>query len=160
MSVWNIIILSGAAGAALVAWGSNRCLWCIFALVASYAISVIYWDLGGQQAEFVAGVCDLVAMTFIARNARHLWELWVALIFFGMALTNWLYLGDNLAGAHVISHDLYSSVLEIFNIAAILLIGGVASFDKAGMRNGMAFHPWLFSFGGMRHALSRIRSRD
>lgn len=160
MSVWNIIILSGAAGAALVAWGSNRCLWCIFALVTSYAISVIYWDLGGQYGEFVAGVCDLVVVAAIAWNARHLWELWVGLIFLGMALTNWIYLGDNLAGAHVISHDFYSSVLEIFNVAALFLIGGAASFHKAGMRDGLAFHPWLFSFGGMRHAISRIRSRD
>lgn len=160
MSVWNILIISGVAGAALVAWGNLRFLWWLCAMFASYAISVIYWDLGWPRGEFVAGMCDIVIVAIMARKALYLWELWTALIVLTMAFINWLYLANNLTGAQLISHDGYSSVLEVLNIAAIVLIGGVASFDKAGMHDGVAFRPWLYVFGRMRHAYSRVRTRD
>ncbi len=160
MSIWNVIILSGVAGAALVSWGQPRFLAWIFAVLASYIVSVFYWDMGGPQPEFFAGVCDMVVVALITRKALYYWELWVGLMFLVMGFANWLYLADGLAGSNLISPDLYSSILEVANVSAIVLMGGAASFYKSGMRDGLAFRPWLHVFGRVRHVYARAGTRD
>lgn len=160
MSLWNVILLSGVAAAALVSWGHWRYLAWLGAMVASYALSVLYWDAGGPYAEFLAGLCDLAIVTVVAWRARYLWELWFGALYLLSAGVNMVYLASNLTGADAIDHVLYSSVLEVINLAAILLIGGVSSFDKAGMVNGLAFRPWLHIFGRVRFVYARRNSRS
>jgi len=160
MSIWNIIILSGVAAATLIAMGNIRYLAWLGAIISAYAISVLYWDASGPYAEFVAGICDLTIVVLIAWKARYIWELWVSLMFLGSALVNWSYLANNITGANLIGHDVYSSILEIINIAAIMTIGGVASFDKAGMYDGLAFRPWVHFFGRLRHVYARRDPRS
>lgn len=159
MSVWNLVIFSGVAGAVLVSWRQPRFLAWIGALLASYLISVIYWDFRGPYAEFLAGACDLTIVALIAWKARYLWELWVGLMFLASAFVNMVYLANNLIGADVISHTAYSSLLEAINISAIVMMGGISSFQKAGMVDGLAFRPWLHVFGRMRPVDARHHPR-
>jgi hypothetical protein len=159
MSVWGAILLSGVAAAALLAWGHWRYLAWLAVLLTSYVVSVVYWDLGWPYAEFVAGVTDLAIVTAVAWRARYLWELWFGALYLLSAGVNMVYLASNLTGAGTIDHVLYSSVLEVINLSAILLIGGVSSFDKAGMVNGLAFRPWLHIFGRVRPVYARRNSR-
>jgi len=160
MSVWNLIILAGVAAATLVSIGHIRYLAWIGAIFAAYVISVAYWDLGGPYAEFFACICDLTLVAMIAAKARYFWELWIGVMFLASAFVNMTYLANNLLDARLISHDVYSSILEIINIAAVMTIGGIASFDKAGMVDGLAFRPWLHIFGRLRPVYSRHNPRS
>lgn len=157
LSVWNIIILSGVAGAALVSLGERRYLAWVGAVLASYALSVIYWDLGLPYPEFFAGVCDLAIVAIISLKARYIWELWLGLMFLTMGFINLAYLANNLLASQLISHTAYSGLLELLNLAALFLIGGTCSFEKSGMVNGVAFRPWMHVFGVLRPAYASRR---
>lgn len=160
MSVWNLIIFSGVAAAALISIGNRRTLAWIGAIFAAYIVSVLYWDMGLPNAEFIAGICDIMIVAAISWRAKYVWELWIGLLFLSSAFVNMTYLADNLIGADVIGHVAYSSILEAINIAAIIIIGGVSSFDKAGMVDGLAFRPWLRIFGRMRSVHSSHSSHS
>lgn len=154
-SVWNIIIVCGIAGVALVSIGQMRYLAWIGAIFASYAASVVYWDFGGPYAEFFAGACDLAIVAAISIKARYIWELWLGLIYLTSAFVNMIYLANNLLGAYLLDHVAYSSILEAINIVAIVMIGGISAFEKAGMVDGVAFRPWMHVFGRLRYAYAR-----
>lgn len=156
-SLWNILILSGVAAAALVSIGNNRYLSWLAALSASYVISVLYWDFHLPASEFFAAMCDIAVVVAVVIYARYMWELWFGLASLIMAFVNWLYLADKVAGSGLIGHDVYSFALEALNLAAISMIGFVAAFDKNGSVNGVAFRPWLHIFGRLRPVYS---SRD
>lgn len=158
MSVFNLIILSAATAAALVAWGHWRYVAWLSALVGSYALSVIYWDFKGPYAEVVAALCDGAIVSLVIWRARYIWELWFGLIFLTSMFVNMVYLSSNLIGGNVIDHVVYSSALEALNFIAISLVGGVAAFDKAGIINGLAFRPWVHFFGIVRPVYSRSKS--
>lgn len=155
MSVYNLIILSGAAAAALVAWGRWRYLAWLGAMMASYALSVLYWDFGLPRADFFAACCDFAVCASILTWAMFQWELWVARAVMVSFLINCIYLFSNLYGLGLIEHVIYASALEALNIIVILTIGGTAAFDKAGMTNGVGFRPWIYVFGVMRPVYRR-----
>lgn len=160
VSIWNYLILSGVASAALVAIGNWRYLGWICAILVAYALSVIYWDFGGPYAEFVAGVLDLAIVITVAVRAKYVWELWLGLMFLSSAFVNMVYLANNVTGAGLVNHEVYGALLEVINILALAMIGGVSSFDKAGMVNGLAFRPWLHIFGRLRPVYARGNSRS
>lgn len=160
MTVYNVIIGSGVAAAALVCYGHGRYLAWIAAILASYALSVIYWDLSLPYPEFFAGCCDLLVVMLLAWKARYIWELWLGLLFLTMSFVNLVYFANNLLGASLVSHQFYSGILEVANIAAILLIGGTCSFEKSGFVDAFALRPWMFFFGRLRPAYSRSRTRS
>lgn len=160
MSVWNVILLSGVAAAALVAWGSWRYLAWLAAIVASYGMSVAYWDAHGPYAEVVTALGDGLIVAAIAGRARYLWELAIGLLYLVSMAVSMAYLANNIVGAHTLDHVLYSSLLEAINLVAALTLGGLAAFDKAGMVNGVAFRPWLHIFGIVRPAYARRNPRS
>lgn len=155
MSVYNYIIISGVASAALVALGHWRYLAWLAGILICYMASVIYSRSFGIMPEFFAGLCDCILVGLIAYRARYIWELWIGAIFVTSAFVNWAFLAHNVAGATLISADIHASILEILTLSAVMTIGGVAAFDKAGLVNGMAFRPWLRIFGRMRPVYQR-----
>jgi len=155
MRIYNLIILSGAAAAALIAWGNWRYVAWIGAMIASYVISVLYWDFSLPRAEFIAGTCDFLVCLAIFFFAAYRWELWLWRVMQVSLLVNIIYLASNLFGWSVLDHIVYSSALEIINVIAILIIGGTAAFEKAGMTDGLAFHPWMHVFGFVRPVYRR-----
>jgi len=160
MSIYNVIIGAGAAAAALVCYGQWRYLAWIAAIIGSYALSVAYWDLGLPYPEFFAGCCDLAVVGLIAWQARFIWELWLGLLFLTMSFVNLVYFANNLLGAALVSHAAYSGLLEVANVAAILVIGGTCSFEKSGLDHVLPLRPWMFLFGRMRPAYARSNSRS
>lgn len=145
-SVYNIVILSGVAAATLVAWGIWRNVCWLLALAAVYMASVLWWRAGLPHPELISGVLDFAVIGAIFWYGKQIWELRVWYLFQLMLLINLVYLATH----PWLDHAIYASALEIVNVAAIMLIGGVAGFQKAGMTNGRAFDPWLSVFGRMR----------
>lgn len=160
MSVWNIILLSGAAGAAFVAWGEWRYIMWLAAVVCSYCVSVLYWDTGLPYAEVVTALCDGLLVAAVTVRAKYLWELVIGLLYLLSMGVSMVYLANNIIGAGAMDQTLYASILEVINLAAVLSLGGLASFDKAGMINGVAFRPWVHIFGLVRPAYARVDTRS
>lgn len=154
MSVWNFIILLGAAAAALVPLGgrseSPLYLRWLLAIVATYVASVLYWDSGGPYPEAFGFMCDCLLVVAFSVAGRYVWEARVAFLFLCSAFVNMAYLAHNLVGAAIVPHDVHGAILEVINILAIGTIGTTAAFDRAGIRDGHAFDPWLHIFGRMR----------
>lgn len=154
MSVWNIIIVLGAAAAALVPLGgrSESILYhrWLLAIVATYAASVLYWKSGGPYPEAFGFMSDgLLVAAFIVAG-RYAWEARIALLYLASAFVNMAYLAHNVVGAALVPHDVHGALLELINAFAIWTIGHTAAFDRAGHRDGSAFRPWLHIFGIMR----------
>src|SRR5215217_7081177 len=64
MSLWNLIILLGAAAAALVPLGGRSespvYLRWLIAIIATYLASVLYWDARAPYAEAFGFLCDCI----------------------------------------------------------------------------------------------------
>jgi len=154
MSIWNALILLGAAAAALVPLGgrseSPLYLRWLGAIIATYIASVLYWDARGPYAEAFGFMCDCILVIAFVVAGRYKWEAWVAFLFLCSAFVNMAYLAHNLIGADILPHDVHGAILEVINILAIVTIGATAAFDRAGARDGRAFDPWL-------HILGRVR---
>ena len=154
MSLWNLIILLGAAAAALVPLGGRSespvYLRWLIAIIATYLASVLYWDARAPYAEAFGFLCDCILVLAFVFAGKYVWEAWVAFLYLCSAFVNLAYLAHNLVGAGIIPHDVHGAVLEVINILAIATIGTTAAFDRAGSRNGRAFDPWLYVFGRMR----------
>jgi hypothetical protein len=159
LSIYNLIILSGVAAAALVSIGRPRYLFWLAAIALSYMVCVTYAHLGGESPEIVSALLDLCLAGCIAWFALRMWELWIGVMYVISGFVGMVYLSHNLMGADVIPADVHASILELINMLAIITIGGVAAFDKAGMVDGLAFHPWLHLFGRVRHAHQRSDPR-
>ena len=164
MSVWNYVILLGAAAAALVPIGgrnsSRRYLAWLGAIIAAYAVSVLYWDFGGPWPEAFGFLCDAALVASFVIVGRHVWEAWVAGLFLTSAFVNMAYLAHNIVGAGLVPHDVHGAILELINALAIGVIGATAAFDRAGHRNARALAPWLHIFGIVRPLPIRSSSRS
>lgn len=143
MTVIDTIYLLMAGAVALLSLRNWRGVLWVAAFTASYFASGIYWRIGGGAPELVAGLYDAGIVILIVILARQLWELWVGIAAFLCLAVNILYLVNNLSGAGLVSHEVYSIALELLNLIALLTIGGVSAFVQKGATDGRAFHPWV-----------------
>lgn len=147
MSVFQIIMLCVVLSVAWVSRQNVRGLVVLGALITDYLVSSTWWDLGGGAPELVAGLCDAAVCLVLWRFGRKLWECWVWLVFLTMLGINFVYLANNLTALHLIPHNVYASVLEVMNLVALALIGGVSAYERSGNTGGRAWHPWRSVFG-------------
>ncbi len=160
MSVWNVLILSGAAAAALIAWGDRRFIGWLALIVVTYLASVAYWDVKGPYAEAVGFLFDAFLVAALCLRGQYRWEMRLALLYLISAFINMAYLAHNLVGAGLIPHDAHGAALELVNILAIFTIGFTAAFGRAGYTDGRAFDRWVHIFGVVRHVPERRPSRE
>lgn len=131
MSVVDWIFIAFASAALVLSMKNWRgALW-IGALAISYFVSGWYWRTYGE-GSMVAFMFD--AAVFIAMYAvcRRLWEIWLMAIVLLMAAVNLIGPGFD--------REAYQIALEALNAIALLMIGGVGSFQLAGQTDGLAFH--------------------
>lgn len=150
MTAVDTVFLVLVLGVGFVAATMPRALIWLAAIAASFFISGTFWRLGWGQGELFAGLCDAAIVAGIVFFGVKVWELWLGGIFLVSLATNIGYLYSNLWGGRVIPHDLYSIWLEVLTLLALMLIGGVAAFQRSGNTDGVAFHPWVSIFGVAR----------
>jgi hypothetical protein len=143
----DTIFLVVVGAVAVVSWQNKRGLLWLALITLGFFVSGFYWRSGLGAPELVAGMCDATICMSIFLLARQKWELWVFSAFLACIAVNIVYLINNLAGAGVIDHEVYSIALEALNAAAIATIGGVSAFQRIGSTNGVAFHPWRSILG-------------
>lgn len=145
------------------AWVSRRnwrgLLW-LSVMMTSYLVSSEWWRVSGASAELVAGLCDAATVMLIYLFAKRIWELAVASIFTISMMINLVYLAQNLSGLEVISHNAYATALELVNVLALALIGGVAAFERRGRTDGIAFRARGPLFGAARSALAALSATE
>ncbi len=152
MSVYNVIILLGAASAALVALDGRpvRYLAWLAAIVVAYVVSVLYWDARLPYPEAFGFLCDALLVSAFLVAGRYIWEARVALLFLISTFINMAYLAHNIVGASIVPHDVHGAVLELINALAIGTIGAAAAFDRAGHYDARSLGPWVHIFGFVR----------
>lgn len=146
MSVYQIAMLALIAGASGVSYNRPRAVLWLLLIAITFLASSEWWRQGWPRAELFAGICDTLICTIAFRFAREKWEAVVWNAYVTSVAVNAVYLVNNLTGGPM-SHDIYSIILELLNVVAIITIGGTSAFDLAGMRNGRAFHPWRSVLG-------------
>ena len=147
MSFFQIAMLCIVAAVAIVSHRHPRGLWWLAVLAVNYLVTSFNWRWGGPAPELVAGLCDAAVCVAIFFFGRFIWEMRLWLTYLAALFVNFAYLLHSVMGAGVISHDVYSSVLELLTVAALAIIGGTSSFVASGATDGRAFHPWRSILG-------------
>lgn len=147
MTMIDTIFLIVVGAVAAVSWHNKRGLLWIAFLTLGFFVSGFYWRSGLGVPELVAGMCDAAICAAIIRLGRQQWDMWVGSAYLACLAVNIIYLINNLSGAGVIDHEVYSIALEALNAAAIATIGGVSAFQRIGSTDGIAFHPWRSILG-------------
>ncbi len=150
MTVIDTIYLLIAGAVALLSIRNPRGVIWVAAFTAAYFASGIYWRMRGGSPELVAGLYDALIVTLIVIFWRQLWELWVGVAALLCLAVNILYLINNLSGAGLVNHEVYSITLELLNLIALLTIGGVSAFVQKGSTDGRAFYPRVSFLGAAR----------
>ena len=130
-------------------WSNPRAAVWLFAGAASYALSAVYWRVGGPHPETVAGVSDFAICIGIYFFGRYAWEMILWRIFQAMLLVNIIFLGGNL-GLFPVSITGYSVILEALNWSAILLLGGTSALQGVGSYDGIVERAWRPVRGALR----------
>jgi hypothetical protein len=154
MSWIDTIYLAIAGAVVLLSLNNPRGVGWVAAFTAAFFLSGWYWRSPGLSPELVAGLCDAAIVALVVVMGRYVWEMWAGLIAMACMLVNIVYLVNNVSGAGVVPHDIYSVALELLNLTALLTIGGVSAFQQKGSTGGIAFHPWV-SFLGVARPFGR-----
>lgn len=112
-------------------------LW-ITAGVASYVLSLLYSDFKLPYAPAFAVVCDFVVCWMIYALAKQQWELKLMLLFQLSIILNILELGG-----YINARYLYVYALDVVNLLALMLIGGISILEREGY--GRNHFPGLLS---------------
>lgn len=150
----DTIYLAIAGAVVLLSLNNPRGVGWVSALTIAYFVSGWYWRSSGNSPELVAGLADAAIAVMVLIMARYIWEMWIGLVALACMFVNIIYLVNNLSGAGVVPHDVYSIALELLNLIALLTIGGVSAFQQKGSTSGIAFHPWV-SFLGVARPFGR-----
>lgn len=146
LSIYQVIMLALIAAALIVSWHFPRAFIWLLLIGASYLISSTWWRSDLPLPELVAGLCDAAICIGVLLMVRQQWELWVWAIFLASLGVNIVYLVNNLTEG-LLSHGIYSAILEVLNVIAIFLIGLTSAFEAAGKTDGIAFRPWRALLG-------------
>lgn len=154
MSWIDTIYLAIAGAVMLLSLNNPRGIGWISMITGAYFVSGWNWRSSDLSPELFAGLLDATIIILVLFLARYVWEMWVGLVALACMFVNIIYLVNNLSGAGVISHEIYSIALEALNLIALLTIGGVSAFKQKGLASGIAFHPWV-SFLGIARPFGR-----
>lgn len=126
-------------------------LW-IFAAFLSFAASALYWRLGLPYHPAFTLLCDASVCLAIYFGGRERWEMRLWNVFQFSVLISILKLGG-----FVPAGNWYPILLELCNVAALVLIGGTAIFagDADGNRSPWHRHRHLHR---PLHPLRKVRS--
>lgn len=139
MSIYQFVLSTVAFAVIVVCWPNRRGIAWVLAGQISLYVSVAYWRSGLDYPEAVAALCDASICAAILFFAKRRWELWVCAIFQTSMLVNMIYLFSHIFGFPQIDHVIYSSVLEVLNLLALITIGVVMAFNRSGISDVRAF---------------------
>lgn len=140
---WYHATLGAVTLAALVlSWNVPRCGKWIFIASASYVASVLYHRLAPASdtlplGAHIAFLCDAAVYVIIKQMHQERWEFWgLGSIAMFMAVFNLVQaLAMTFGFPPVMPHTVYSSILEVANLAYLSIIGGVGLADLMGHGN-------------------------
>jgi hypothetical protein len=124
---WTLITLALVAMA--LSWNVPRAWWWIGAGGASFFVSTLYYDYGGNHHlhPILTLSCDSLVCIALFFGAKEKWELLVFGSFWLSVLSSLLMIGGFIA-----SQIMYASLLEVFNLCAILAISGTGIVQMIG----------------------------
>jgi hypothetical protein len=124
---WTLISLALVAMA--LSWNVPRAWWWIGAGGASFFASTLYYDYGGNHHlhPILTLSCDSLVCIALFFGAKEKWELLVFGSFWLSVLSSLLMIGGFIA-----SQIMYASLLEVFNLCAILAISGTGIVQMIG----------------------------
>ncbi len=125
-------------------------------ILTNYLVSSQWWRSMGGSPELAAGLYDAATVLLIYLFARLMWELAVGLIFTVSLASNLGYLAQGLAGVELVPDNVFKTLLEILNVVALSLIGGVSAFQRRGRTDGPAFRTRRTGFSVARSALAAL----
>jgi len=133
---WALIALALVAMA--LSWNVPRAWMWIGAGGASFFASTLFYDYGGNHHmhPILTLSCDSLVCAALYYGAREKWELLVFGAFWLSVLSSLLMIGK-----FIDNQIVYASLLEVFNLCAILAISGtgiVQMIDKYG--HSILFH--------------------
>lgn len=126
-----IALLIGALSASFVLRDNLRgILWLGLGQLVFWT-NILYWDLSLPLPMLFVAICDASIVYAIYVYGKEKWEEWVMLIFVGSILTSFA------AQAMVIINEgfniySYSWALYILNWIAVIIVGTMSGFKKAG----------------------------
>lgn len=140
MNVWQLSLLAGACAVSIVCLRLPRAHLWIFAGAAAF-VAATAWQRAGlpYHAAFTLS-CDSCVCLAIYFLGRERWEIGLFRIFQVSVLTSLVFLAGPITlfgSTLLLSHGVYVIFLELWNWAALLLIGGVGlSEEWAARRSG------------------------
>lgn len=157
MDIWQAALFVGAFLTALAAWRSPRGLAAITAVMASFALSGVYWDEGFPAPALFGIACDVAAFFAIYAYAAYRWEIWVLRVIQAMVLTNLVWMVTTAAGGAP-SHYMFATSLEGMNWVALAIIGAGTAAEAIGETDHAGLAPDHHRFPRLRRALLALRS--
>lgn len=158
MSGVDTALALGLCFALAFSMGNKRAWGWLLASALSYVVSTAYWRSGQPYAPFIAGMCDALICLAVYFFAKLRWELWVWRLFQVSVGVNFYYLAAQYGIFPYLSHNAYSTMLEIINWLALMFIGGTGALQVAGATDAphAADRPW-YSVHRIVGALYRAR---
>jgi len=154
MNEFEIILAIGALITAYIARGLPRAWLWIAAGALSFAASSAYWKLGLPHHGAFTLVCDSLVCLSIYFIGREQWETRLYNVFQFSVLISILRMAGFLDYGVV-----YAGMLELCNLAALLLIGGTAILDGVADEN-RSFGDWSGNLHRVRVSLRKARAQD
>jgi len=162
MSWFHYALLALACAALLASWNLPRCRMWIFALAASFVVSVLYYRIMPNphgflpHGAFVAFACDCVLFILIRETHREAWEIrGLGTVMIASASLNALQMVGLVSGwPPMLSQGLYSSILELANAAYLLIIGGVGILERIADAETGGYHMRNHSRTGLAQAVN------
>ncbi|TXH09165.1 MAG: hypothetical protein E6R03_17145 [Hyphomicrobiaceae bacterium] len=136
-----------AAGAALIPCWMSRNLrgagW-VLAISLNLVLSTAVWTNGLPYPAAIVAIIDCLLFVAIFQLGRNVWEKWLFILYQGSMLVSIIRLAMDIWAPGEANHALYSSLLEICNYAAFLVIGSISGIKATSndFRARLAFTPW------------------
>jgi hypothetical protein len=154
MNEFEIILAVLAVFTAIIARNLPRAWLWIAAGALSFAASSAYWKFGLPHHGAFTLVCDSLVCLSIYFLGREQWETRLYNVFQFSVLISILRMAGFLDYGVV-----YAGMLELCNLAALLLIGGTAILDGVADEN-RSFGDWSGNIHRVRVSLRKARAQD
>lgn len=159
MSLINSIFLVLLVAAAFLSMHNRRGLLWLALLSLNYAGSCIYWRMGWPNPEFAVAILDFSICIAVLIWGKQEWDMWIWMLFQTSMLAGILYLANNIWNLGLIDHEAYSIVMELIMGTALVTIGAVGAWDRAGFADARAFRAWTTIFGFVRPLYREEKAR-
>ena len=134
MDWFHYALLALACAALLASWNVPRCRLWVFALAGAYIVSVAYYRLSlpfshesaWPHGAFIAFAVDAAVFVLIRETHKDQWEIWgLGSIMIASATLNAIQMMGLVFGwPPMLPQATYSTILEIANVAFLILIIG------------------------------------